>query len=46
MHRINSLRRACVAALAAAALPLRAQADTYPSKVIKLVVPYPPGGGI
>ena len=33
---------AVVAACAAAALPLRA--ETFPDHVIKIVVPYPPGG--
>lgn len=31
-------------ALAALSLPFGAQADTYPSRVIKLIVPFPPGG--
>jgi tripartite-type tricarboxylate transporter receptor subunit TctC len=31
---------------AAAAWPLAAQAQTYPSRPITLIVPYPPGGGV
>jgi tripartite-type tricarboxylate transporter receptor subunit TctC len=31
---------------AAAALPLPAGAQTYPSRPITLIVPYPPGGGV
>lgn len=40
-------RRNCLAALAAASLHPWAfsQGSTYPSKVVKLVIPYPPGGG-
>jgi len=30
----------------AAAWPLAARAQTYPSRAITLVVPYPPGGGV
>lgn len=39
-------RRACLAALASAPFLGHAQsASTYPGKPIRLVVPYPPGGG-
>jgi hypothetical protein len=31
---------------AAAAWPLVAHAQTYPSRPITLIVPYPPGGGV
>ena len=39
-------RRAVLAGLAAAALPLRALAQAFPSRTITIVVPYPPGGPI
>ena len=35
-----------VALLAAAAIVAPAQAQTFPSKTIKIIVPYPPGGSI
>ena len=40
----NTFHLVCVAALALAATNAAAQA--YPSKPIKLVAPYPPGGGV
>lgn len=43
MHRIAALIAA--AALSAGALVNVAQAQTYPAKPIRLIVPYPPGGG-
>ena len=36
---------AAVAALCALAQPAHAQAPAYPSKPVRLVVPFPPGGG-
>ena len=37
-------RRTLLLAAALAALPLAASAQGYPSKPIRFVVPYPPGG--
>ena len=39
-------RRATLAGLAALAVPSRAYAQTFPSRTITIVVPYPPGGPI
>jgi tripartite-type tricarboxylate transporter receptor subunit TctC len=36
----------CLAALALAALGAHAQADTYPSRAVRIVVPYAPGGAV
>ena len=38
-------RRSVLAALAATALaPMRAQAQTFPNRTIRIIVPFPPGG--
>jgi tripartite-type tricarboxylate transporter receptor subunit TctC len=39
-------RRATLAGLAALGLPLAARAQSFPSRTITIVVPYPPGGPI
>jgi tripartite-type tricarboxylate transporter receptor subunit TctC len=45
MKKRNMLRLAVLVAASLSALPLVAQAqDAYPSKTIRFVVPYPPGG--
>lgn len=45
-QRRRTLLLAGAAALALTGLPAQAQAQTWPSKPIKLVVGFPPGGGI
>ncbi|NBR29885.1 MAG: tripartite tricarboxylate transporter substrate binding protein, partial [Betaproteobacteria bacterium] len=43
----HSIRTAVLAALAASAgLPAVALAQAYPSKQIRMIVPFPPGGGV
>ena len=37
-------RRATLAGLATLGLPPRAHAQSFPSRTITIVVPYPPGG--
>src|SRR5436190_417430 len=48
MKRLSEMtRRRATVGLLAATLPLRpAQADTYPNRPIKLIVPVPPGSGV
>ena len=42
--RFALTRRAMLAGAAAAAVPLTARAQTFPSQAIRMVVPYPPAG--
>jgi len=44
MHTLINRRRAVSAGLALAAVPFLAQAQTWPAKPIKIIVPSPPGG--
>src|SRR6267154_2753742 len=47
MSRLELSRREATLALLAASLPLRAaQANDYPNRPIKLIVPVPPGSGV
>jgi tripartite-type tricarboxylate transporter receptor subunit TctC len=46
MIRAGSLFGLCVAAIASAALPALAPAQTYPTKPITIIVPWPPGGSV
>ena len=39
-------RREFITLLGSAAWPFAARAQTYPSRPITLIVPYPPGGGV
>lgn len=41
---ISAVRRALLVAPLAAAIPLPTWAESFPSKPIRLIVPYPPGG--
>src|SRR5262245_51722879 len=45
IERRNVMLRLIVAALAAVAFAAPAGAQTYPSKPIRMIVPFPPGGG-
>jgi tripartite-type tricarboxylate transporter receptor subunit TctC len=42
----GSFKKGLIAFLAAAALAVPAHADTFPSKTIRIIVPYAPGGSI
>ena len=42
---IGRLRSCCVSALLLVALTTQASAQAYPSRIIRLIVPFPPGGG-
>lgn len=45
METTGCSRRACCLSLAAALMPFSARASGYPDKPVRLLVPYPPGGG-
>ena len=44
MHMLRRIVSLSIASLLAASLPVHAQTDSYPSKPIRLVVGFPPGG--
>ena len=44
VQRRHMLQLAMIGVTACAAMPIAAHADTWPSKPITLVVPFPPGG--
>ena len=41
---ISKLKQVCIVTVLAMALPLSAMAQAYPSKPIKMIVPFPAGG--
>ncbi len=43
---MTPIRRLCAAALLGAAALVQAQAQTWPSKPVKIIVPYAPGGAV
>lgn len=45
-HKPGSFKRWLISLLAAAAFAVPAHADTFPSKTIRIIVPYAPGGSI
>ncbi len=44
MHNASLSRRSVLALTAAALLPASARAENYPSRAIKIIVPFGPGG--
>src|SRR4029079_9369007 len=45
-ERMRKLAVVTAAAIAASVPALNAKADEFPTKTVRLVVPYPPGGGV
>jgi Uncharacterized protein conserved in bacteria len=45
MTALWTRRSLCAAALGAVAMPLAAQASPYPSRPVRLIIPFPAGGG-